>query len=483
MSKVYKLVVERFLAVHRNELAKFLCIAAMIFLIIYIHGVLRISKDALIISHLGAEAISAIKIWVVLPISMVFMFIYIKLSDSFARSRLFHGMCWFFISYFIFFALICYPYRESLSISIGEATVLKLPALKYLFKIVSGWHYCLFYTFSQIWVVFMLSVSFWQITNHITTIEESRIFYPLLGFVAQLGLMTASLLSKSFVAIGTNWQPTLNNVTISIVAAGLALSLSLVALEKIIGSDTLNLTKGHLEIKTKISFSESLKYIASSKPILLITSLLLCYNISLNLVEGIWEKSVEVFFAGSVNQIHYFMSSINTYISILSMICAFFGIYILRTYRWKTTALITPIITLIVGGMFFLFMLLRENSYVLALKTSGLTIAVYLGAIHNVFSRSTKNTLFDSTKEMVYIPLNNELKTKGKAAAETVGMQFGRGGGAFIQQLLLTLLPALTLLDLSPIISVIFLALLLWWLVATFSLSRIIAKSTDSKTA
>lgn len=472
MNKIYKLIMEKLVVIHKNEWAKFLCIASMIFLIIYIYAVLRISRDALVVSHLGAEAISAIKVWVVLPVSLVFISLYIKLFDSFVRSRLFHCMSWFFISYYIVFALFLYPHGAELSISISDAVIIRLPALKYLFKIISSWHYCMFYVFSELWIVAMLSISFWQIANHITTIEEAKRFYPLLGIAAQLGLTAASVSSKFFVGVGTDWQPTLNNVTISVVVAGLALSLSLIALGKVIGAETLNLTKDQLRIKDKMNFRKSLKYIVSSKPILLVTSLLLCYNISFYLVEDIWKKAVEVFFAGDANHIHYFMSGIYIYVSILSIACAFLSILILRVCKWKTVALITPLTVLTLGGMFFLFMLLRDKSAVLTMKTSALAIVVYLGAIQNIFSRSTKYTLFDPAKEMVYIPLNNKLKTKGKAAAETIGMKFGKGGGAFINQLLLTLFPSLTLLDLSPIISVIFLVVLLWWLFATLSLSR-----------
>ena len=123
--------------------------------------------------------------------------------------------------------------------------------------------------------------------------------------------------------------------------------------------------------------------------------------------------------------------------------------------------------------MFFLFMLLRDTSYVLALQTSAIALAVCFGAIHNVFTRSSKNVLFDPTKEMVYIPLNDDLQIKGKAVAETIGMRFGRGSGAaIIQQVLLGVFPAMTLLDLSPILFGIFLLVLVWWFYSIAVISR-----------
>ena len=313
----------------RHEIFKFSCMALMIALVTYIHTLLKMSKDALILSHLTTEVISAIKVWVVLPVSMLVMVLYIKLSAFIKRSTLFQLLTWVFVGFFVLFATVIYPHCEEFALKINPEWITRYPGLKYTFLAISNWHFTLFYLCSELWVTIMLSISAWQTINHVTSLEESKRFYPLLGFCANIGMLVASWMDKNFVHYSHNWQDTLNSVTFSIVVAAAVLSLVLMILVKLIGEKDFNGQKvgGVKKRKVKMGFMDSIRIIFSSRVVLLIVLLLLSYNISLNIIEGIWKKSIEINYHGDANAIQIFLSKVNLMISVFSGLLAIGGVY------------------------------------------------------------------------------------------------------------------------------------------------------------
>ena len=125
----------------------------------------------------------------------------------------------------------------------------------------------------------------------------------------------------------------------------------------------------------------------------------------------------------------------------------------------------------ITGAMFFTLQLFAPAfvPVAAALGTTPLMLAVMVGAAQNILSKSSKYSLFDPCKEMAYIPLDQDSKTKGKAAVDVIGNPLGKSGGSLIQQILIFGLGSLAAA--TPYLAIILGALLFGWFKSANSLA------------
>jgi AAA family ATP:ADP antiporter len=135
------------------------------------------------------------------------------------------------------------------------------------------------------------------------------------------------------------------------------------------------------------------------------------YGISINLVEVTWKSKIKAQFPNP-NDYSAFMGDFSTATGAVTFTMMILSRYIFKYFGWGTAALITPTVLLITGIAFF-SLVLFSDSVAPTLKALGLTplmAAVLVGAAQNVFSKSSKYSLFDPCKEMAYIPLDDEVR-------------------------------------------------------------------------
>ena len=147
------------------------------------------------------------------------------------------------------------------------------------------------------------------------------------------------------------------------------------------------------------------------------------------------------------------------------------GRRIFKVFGWGVAALVTPSMLALTAGVFFSLILFESSAapIVAALGTTPLMLAVLVGAAQNILSKSSKYSLFDPCKEMAYIPLDAESKTKGKAAVDVIGNPLGKSGGSFVQQILIFTFGSLAVS--TPYLAAILFAILLVWVRSARSLN------------
>ncbi|HLD95472.1 MAG TPA: Npt1/Npt2 family nucleotide transporter, partial [Alphaproteobacteria bacterium] len=236
--------------------------------------------------------------------------------------------------------------------------------------------------------------------------------------------------------------------------------------------------------KPKLGLGESFKYLMTSPYLGCIAMVVLAYGVSINAVEGVWKGQIKIRFPNA-NDYNAFMGGFSTITGFFTVILMLVGNNILRRFSWKSAALITPIMILVTSMVFFGFIMYSNNynPFDSIMGTTMVMVAVVVGLIQNVFSKSTKYSLFDPTKEMAYIPLDQELKVKGKAAVDVIGGRAGKSGGAFIQTMLLTIFAGSTLASLAHILALVVIGIIVIWIYAVISLSKKFSDLTQQRAA
>ncbi len=482
-----------FWPVENSELKKFLPMSLMLMLIIFIYTLLRATKDTAIVPVLGAEMLSTLKLWGVLPSAIIFMVIYTKLTNVLDTSKVFYVMLSFFIGFFTLYGFVLYPLQSQLHLDLSGLKE-SMPFLRLILGMFENWTLTLLYIMSELWGSVMLSLMFWQFANQITPVMQAKRFYSFFGLLGQIGMWAASEIAqyiahvnKSQVVGGVDlWGQTLIGITVCVMVTGALIGATYWWINQYVLTDINHYNpelilkdKDKKKKKLKLSVSESFKYIFSSKYLGMIAALVICYGITINLVEAVWKGQMRLQFPDRVDYLE-FMGRFQSWTAVATMIAMIVGVNLIRRVSWFAGAIITPLMIIITGALFFAFIVFQvELEPTLAMiGTTALMMSVVLGAIQNILSKSIKYSAFDATKEMAYIPLDDDLKVKGKAAVDVVGARLGKSGGAAIQQILFAI-TGLTLQGLTNHIFIIFVIAMGLWFYSVGALSKEFEKKAE----
>lgn len=473
--------------ISRSELPKFLFITLLMFCILGIQNLIRAMKDSIINTMIGTETISFLKFWGVMPAAFLITIIYVKLVNVMKGENIFYLIMSCFIGFFLLFAFYLFPNHEliHLNIETAQRLVVSYPNFKWFILLLSNWSFSLFYVMAELWPSAVFALLFWQFVNKITTVDESKRFYPLFGLLGQTGLY----LSGQFLIN----LPIMNKYFSQIFSLGLSESIVSIQLVMVvvgvlgmIGLASFWMLNNYildihateaLQFKVKknhMSLKESFKMVAESRYIRLIAIMLICYGFAINLVEGPWKSEAAKIYK-TPTEFAAFVGSYLSYTGILTIIFVLLGSNIVRKLGWMAAAIITPIMVLVTGFAFFSITNFAPIALLMMVSFSfsdPIMLAVIMGAIQNVLSKSSKYTLFDSTKEMSYVPLDEELKTKGKAAADMIGVKLGKSSSALLQAMIFIIIPSATYTSISPFLMCVFAVICVIWIWAVVQLNK-----------
>lgn len=453
----------RFWPIYPQDRPKFIPLLLMKFLLSLNYTLLYNSKDTLIVSESidsGAEVIPILKGWIVIPFAMIVMLLYQKASNYLSRAGLFYATIVPFLLFFALFNYVLFPYRELLTPTQSAQSLLTLLGTQrsHLVAIYLNWYNCLFYVIAELWGVVTINLVFWGFANQISSQGEARRFYTLYSAAGDIGAMATALVTgwtlsaqQSFgqaLFYGVNW----------VIALGLIVLMIFYYLDRQVlpGRQELNWIEDRVKIKKrkeKPSLWASLTMLYQSPHLSHIAVMVIGYSLTLNLVEVFWKALLKQAFPSSVSY-YLFMNQFSFYTGLSSLLVTFFAAgQILRSKGWHFSAQITPLFVGLSGITFYL-LYYTQSLYAPLLLVLGVTPTLalaYYGALQNIFSRTCKYSFFDPTKEMAYIPLDEELKTKGKAAVDVVGSRLGKSGSSWFQALVMEMMHTNSVLSIGYI--------------------------------
>lgn len=471
--------------IKRSEIRKFLPISLMMFFSIFIYTVLRNTKDGFIMTQAGAEVVPFLKGGVVFPISLLFVAIYTKLANLVSRETLYYSVVGFFLSFFALFALVLYPARDVIQMSPETMGTLKatFPRLQHIFPIFGVWIYTAFYTFAELWGPVALNLCFWQFANEVTRTAEAKRFYSMFGFIGHTALIFGGLAvgnSCSIRGVSTSCDDYINATVLSVILAGGIVLYLYYWMNRNILTDPqyydhadqqqTGVSKG----RKKLSMRQSFQYILSSPYLGLIATLVFSYAFSMNLLGLMWKKQLSLQYPDPLDYMR-FMGGFSVYTGVVTVVVIFFFKGLVNRFGWRRGAMATPLILLITAISFFAFLFFKENlrPTMALMGTTPLMVAVVISTVQQILSKSAKYALFDPTKEMSYIPLDQELKVKGKAAVDVTVHQLGKAAGGYVSGGLLVVLAAADLMVVAPWLAVIILLTIILWFGAVRALARL----------
>ncbi|CBJ31945.1 conserved unknown protein [Ectocarpus siliculosus] len=479
-------LITKVFAIEKHELRKFLTMSVMMFAIIYVFTMTRDTKDALVVTNCGAEAIAFLKVYAVLPAAALFMIGYNWLSNHVGSRALFHMTITPFFAFYALFAFVMYPMRGILHHSAG-AMGKDEHVFSHMINMGRFWMFSLYYVVSELWGSAGVPLLFWTCANEVTPMTQAKRFYPLFAILGNLGPIasgqTMAYVSRNRPA-GMDAEMAFERTLKILTSLTLGAGGSIMVLYEVImaiskkeaeDNDALKSPKERRrkqrklakeKAKQKMGLLDSFRFLSKSKYLGYVGLIVISYGLSMEFTEIVWKAIVKLAYPDKSD----YMAFMGQYSSIVGVTTAFMllvGKEVIKYLGWEVGALATPVVMAGLAVPFFGYIIFGDIQQ----SKKALMMAVWVGMVQNVLSKATKYALFDPTKEMAYIPLDKESKVKGKAAIDVLGARLGKSGGALAQQGLVVACGSI--LTGAPVLATLFAMVSAMWITSVVNLAKL----------
>jgi len=169
--------------IFRKEFRQFILTSFLMFFFIIIFTMTRDTKDSLVVSNCGAEAIPFLKLYGVMPAATLFLVGYSKLSNVLSKKALFYATLYPFFIFYVAFAFILFPTRNKIHpTSFLASNTRAIP----LINLLRYWSFSLYFIVTELYAGAGVPLLFWQFANDVTSLQQAKRFYPLFAVIGNL---------------------------------------------------------------------------------------------------------------------------------------------------------------------------------------------------------------------------------------------------------------------------------------------------------
>lgn len=447
--------------ISQGESVKHVILGSMFFCNLGVYTLIRDLKDVMLVTACGAESIPFMKTWVNFPLSISFMMFFTKLCHSNIKQQNIYRIIYFtvFGSYMIL-GYVMYPNRELLSPSLNTNF---LYIHKSFILIINNWISALFYALSTIWGSTIVALLFWLTANNYVKKENATIVYPLFGVLSNFSLIICGTITKYISNLyRLDWNMTVQTMMMVIFVFGM---LSALLYEILVRNyEMINMNEYKPKTKNDISLMDGLKNMINLPFVSYMVILLACYGSAGNLIDTVWKYNIREYYQNP-SDYSKFMGSLSSSKGIVSIVTMVVSSFTLKRIPYKFTVMITPILLSSMGVLFFALNLYNPNPYTIAL----------FGSLIQITVKSVKYAFFDPNKEIAFMSMNDEIKTKGKATIDLLSNSLGKSGISLFLQFMIAFVGSIT--EIIPYLLVVFVLISAVWIRSAQKIGEIVSKT------
>lgn len=407
------------LSVRRGEWPLFATMFSLVCLIHLNFWILRSLRSTVAVADRGgaAELIPFFELWAALPASIIMTWTLSWLMRRLSMERVFYITTSLFLVFYLCYGLWLYPYSQTLPVAgrlgWGPSVVL------------DNWVPATLYVVSEMWKVALLSLLFWGYANRHLLMDQAKRFYAPLLLGGSVGALLAGPITMICTIKQMAWQQSIHLLLSVVVLVCIGLMVLFALLCYLIGRSK---EETCATLSSGASLTASAQTVFSSPYLSWLGAIVVFDYLAYTLSEVVFLDVLKEYCVDPTTYCHY-MGHLTFWSGLLTAMSALWlAPRLLENYPWGVAALATPILFLVTTAIFFGVVCFRHQLGVV----SWLPLAVAIGSVKHCLLRAAKFTLFDTTRELAYIPLTKPIQMQGKLIIDGIGARAARATSSVV---------------------------------------------------